>query len=66
MFVMERLKDLEGASRYGSCNSCRVLSVEDDSLIRIKISDGDGKYQSICLCKKCAKKLLGRLENIKN
>lgn len=66
MFTMERLKDLEGASRYGSCDSCRVLSVDDDSLIRIKASDNNKSYSSICLCGKCAEKLLNRLENTKN
>lgn len=66
MFAMERLKDLEGASRYGSCDSCRVLSIDDDSLIRIKASDDCKSYSNICLCGKCAEKLLNRLEDVKN
>lgn len=66
MFIMERLKNLQGAAGYGSCDSCRVLSVDDDSLIRIKTSDNSKSHSSICLCGKCAEKLLNRLENIKN
>jgi hypothetical protein len=59
---LEKLVDLEGASKYGSCDSCRVLSIDDDSLIRIKAIDDDGAYQSVCLCRKCAEKLLNSLE----
>lgn len=62
MFTLEKLADLEGAAKYGSCDSCRVLSVDDDSLIRIEASGDDGTYQSVCLCRKCAEKLLNSLE----
>lgn len=64
MITIEKLKELDGAMRFGSCNSCGLTSIESDSLIRIKAS-ADGKdFSSICLCKECAERFLEVLENI--
>ena len=65
MIALERLKDLESASRFGNCNSCGIGSIEDNSLIRIKASVDGRDCSSMCLCEKCAKKLISKLEEHK-
>ena len=66
MIILERLIDLDGAMKFGNCNSCGVSSIESDSIIRIKASIDDKDFSSLCLCRDCAEKLIEKLEkNIK-
>ena len=49
-----KISELEGASRYGTCNKCGASSKNDKNMIRISPENGS----SICLCKECALELL--------
>ena len=62
MITLERLKDLDGALKFGNCNSCGVSSIENDSLIRIKASTSGKDFSSLCLCGDCAEKLIEKWE----
>lgn len=62
MIIIERLKDLDGASKFGNCNSCGVSSIENDSLIRIKASADERTFSSICLCRDCTEELIEKLD----
>ena len=54
MIALERLKDLQGAAKFGNCMSCGISSIESDSIIRIKASIDDKDFSSLCLCRDCA------------
>ena len=62
MIVLDRLKDLQGAAKFGNCMSCGISSIESDNIIRIKASIDDKDFSSLCLCKDCAEKLIEKLD----
>ena len=66
MIVLERLKDLQGAAKFGNCMSCGISSIESDNIVRIKASINDMDSSSLCLCIDCAEKLVEKLEDVKN
>lgn len=49
-----KISELDGVSRYGTCNKCGASSQNDKDMIRISPENGS----SICLCKECALELL--------
>lgn len=55
-----KISELEGASRYGTCNKCGASSKNDKNMIRISPENGS----SICLCKECALELLKDLKQL--
>lgn len=62
MIVLDRLKDLQGAAKFGNCMSCGISSIENDNLIRIKASINGMDSSSLCLCRDCAEKLIEKLD----
>lgn len=64
MIVIEKLSEQKGASRFGSCNSCGVVSSDNDTLIRIKAALIEGNSSSICLCSDCMEQLLDKLKGV--
>ena len=63
MIVIEKLSEQKGASRFGSCNSCGVVSSDNDTLIRIKTVLLEGNSSSICLCSDCVEQFMEELKN---
>lgn len=57
MIELEKLSKQIGSNRFGTCCSCCIGSMEDDSLIRIRTRSEYGQGVSICLCGACANHL---------
>ena len=59
---VKRLINLKGAEKFGACNSCGQISLEDSSLMRIIFSTLEINSTSIWLCRDCANTLIEMLK----
>ena len=51
---LEKLCNLKGAIRFGSCNDCNKSSKDDINMVRITFESST----SVCLCNKCLNRLI--------
>ena len=57
---IERMADLDGASKYGSCTECKKSVTEDENAVKITFECG----VSIMLCMECWVRMNGKLNRI--
>ena len=57
---IDRMADLDGASKYGTCAECKNGVTADENALKITFESG----VSIMLCEKCWKKLTHILNEI--
>ena len=50
---IDRMTDLDGASKYGTCAECKNGVTADENALKITLESG----ASVILCEKCWKKL---------
>lgn len=59
---IQRIKNLQGTEKFGTCIECGKDSYNDRDLVRIQL--GSIHTMSACLCDKCLNRLIGNLEII--
>ena len=58
MIKVEYLKELKGAQKFGTCNSCEKWSDKDPAMVRVRFTvDGQDNASTIFLCDECRKLL---------
>lgn len=57
---IDRMTDLDGASKYGSCAECKNGVTADENALKITFESG----VSIMLCMKCWVRMNGKLNRI--
>lgn len=58
MIWVEYLKELKGAQKFGTCNSCGKWSGKDPAMVRVRfVEDGQHNASTIFLCDECRKLL---------
>lgn len=58
---IQRIKELQGAEKFGTCIECGKDSYVDADLIRIQL--GSTHKMSACLCPECLNRLIGELRD---
>lgn len=61
---IQRIKELQGADKFGTCIECGKDSYIERDLVRIQL--GSIHTMSACLCDKCLNRLIVNLEIISN
>lgn len=57
---IDRMTDLDGASKYGSCTECKKSVTADENAVKITFECG----VSIMLCMECWVRMNGKLNRI--
>ena len=60
---IQRIKNLQGTEKFGTCIECGKDSYLDEHLVRLTL--GSIHHASFCLCSRCLNRLIGSLEIIK-
>lgn len=57
MIKVEYLKELKGAQKFGTCNSCGKWSEKDPAMVRVRFTVDGRFFSTIFLCDECRKLL---------
>lgn len=58
---IQRIKNLQGTEKFGTCIECGKDSYCEKDLVRLNF--GNIHQVSVCLCPRCLNRLIGNLEN---
>jgi len=61
MIKIQYIADMKGARKFCSCNSCGKSSSEDEQMVQIRFSYGDGHVLAVNLCDACRRKLYEKI-----
>lgn len=61
MIKIQYVADMKGARKYCSCNSCGKSSSDDEQMIQVHFSYGDGHGVAINLCDSCRRELYEKI-----
>ena len=67
MIIIRKLKDLQGADRFGTCMSCGTGSEEDEEMMRVTLQYDVGSHMngtSFCMCSDCMKQFREHIRGV--